>query len=174
VGEAGVCGTDGPVELGNLTWVATLLGRGFERVRRIEHFLEFRRDTVGRPSKQFMASIEGRSRLWDTRADLVVRSVNDGRGINELVEVPECFPVFSDVERDLELSEAAICSSRRCCSSREKCCRRTFSGSDKNQRASALEPSPIPKESSFFARGRRKFNDPPDLQIGYDFGVEGI
>jgi hypothetical protein len=117
VGEAGVCGTDGPVELGSRTWVATLLGRGFERVRRIESFLEFRRDTVGRPSKQFMASIEGRRRLWDSRADLVVRSVNDGRGINELVEVPECVPVFRDVERDLELSEAAIFSSRRCCSS---------------------------------------------------------
>jgi hypothetical protein len=172
VGVAGVCGVDGPVELGLLTWVATLEGRGFERVRRIEDFLELRRDTFGRPSKQFMASIEGRSRSWDTFVDVVVGSVKDGRGINEWVEFPECFPVCRDVERDRGPSEAAICSSRRCCSSWEKCCRRTFSGSDKNHRASALETSPVPKQSTFFARGRRRFNEAPELRMGNGLVVE--
>lgn len=92
-------------------------GRGLESVLRMEPFFELRRDTVGRPSKQFMASTEGRSRSRDTRVDLVVRSVNDARGINELVEVPEYFAVLRDVERDREPSDAAICASRRCCSS---------------------------------------------------------
>jgi hypothetical protein len=172
-GKEGVAGDCGAVALGVLTWVATLHGRDLdlERVRRIEDFLEFRRATLGRPSKQFMASVEGQSRSWDARVAVGVESVRDCGGINELVEVAEYFPVFRDVERDCRLSEAAIWPSRRCCSSLEKCCRRTLSGSDKNQRASAFETRPGPKQSRF-ARGRRKCNEAPGLLLGRELDVE--
>lgn len=119
----------------------------------------------GRPSKQFMASPEGRSRWWD-RLDVLGRAANDGRGINEFVEVPEDLPVFGEVERDGERSEATSCSSRRSCSSVEKCWRRTFSGKDKNQEASALETRPVPEESRDLAM------EGPHLRKGKRFAAE--
>jgi len=48
---------------------------------------------------------------------VVVRSLNEGRGMGEFAVVPEYFPVFREVEREREAWDVAICSSSRCCSS---------------------------------------------------------